>query len=255
MVILKTATEIATMREAGRVVARTLAAVAAAAQPGTRLTDLDELAAGVIASAGAKPSFLGYHPSWSPTPYPGVLCLSVNDEVVHAIPDSRVLRDGDLLSVDCGAHIDGYHGDAAITVPIGQLDAAGRRLIDTTELALAAGIAAAVPGARIGDISHAIETLARAAGYGLPDGLGGHGVGTAMHEDPHVPNSGRAHRGLPLREGLVLAIEPMLIEGGADDCHTRPDGWAVATDDGSRAAHAEHTIAITAAGPVVLTAR
>jgi methionyl aminopeptidase len=253
MVVLKSAAEIALMREAGRVVARTLDVVAAAAQPGVRLIDLDRIAADTIADAGAKPSFLGYHPSWAPTPYPTVLCLSVNEAVVHGIPDDRLLAKGDLLSIDCGAHIDGYHGDAAITIAVGDVDDAAHRLIGTTSRALAAGIAAAQPGARIGDISHAIETIAGEAGYGLPDGLGGHGVGTAMHEDPHVPNTGRAGRGLPVREGLVIAIEPMLLEGGRNRCHARPDGWTVTTTDGSRAAHAEHTIAITGAGPVVLT--
>jgi methionyl aminopeptidase len=211
------------------------------------------LAADLIASAGAKPSFLDYHPSWAPMPYPGVLCLSVNDEIVHGIPDRRKLREGDLLSIDCGAYIDGLHGDAAISIGIGTLDAAGQRLIETADRALAAGIAAAQPGARIGDISHAIETVARDAGYGLPPDLGGHGIGTAMHEDPYVPNTGRANRGRPLHEGLVLAIEPMLIEGGRDLRRTLADGWTVATSDGSRASHAEHTIAITADGPVVLT--
>jgi methionyl aminopeptidase len=254
MVVLKSGSELATMRAAGRVVADTLAAVADAAAPGVRLADLDGLAAGVIAAAGAKPSFLGYHPAWAPTPYPGVLCLSVNDAIVHGIPDGQVLREGDLLSVDCGAYIDGYHGDAAVTVAIGDVDVAARRLVDTTVRALEAGIAAAVPGGRIGDISHAVETVARGGGYGLPRGLGGHGVGTAMHEDPSVPNTGRAHRGLRLEEGLVIAIEPMLIEGGRDSHRTRRDGWTVETGDGSRAAHAEHTIAITADGPVVLTA-
>ena len=254
MVVLKTDSELATMREAGRVVAGTLAAVAAAAVPGARLRDLDGLAADVIATAGAKPSFLGYHPGWAPTPYPGVLCLSVNDAIVHGIPDGRTLREGDLLSIDCGAYVDGYHGDAAVTVPIGPVDAEGERLIDTTVRALAAGIAAARPGARLGDISHAVERVARAGRYGLPVGLGGHGVGTAMHEDPSVPNTGRAGRGLPLRAGLVIAIEPMLVEGGRDRHRTARDGWTVLTTDGSRAAHAEHTIAVTADGPVILTA-
>jgi methionyl aminopeptidase len=253
MVTLKTPAELAVMREAGRVVARTLAAVAAAARPGARLADLDALAAETIAAHGAKPSFLGYHPAWAPTPYPAVLCLSVNEAIVHGIPDRRALREGDLLSIDCGAYIDGYHGDAALTIAIGEVDDAARRLAATAGAALAAGIAAAQPGARVGDISHAVETVARAAGYGLPRGLGGHGVGTAMHEDPSVPNTGRAGRGLPLREGLVLAIEPMLLEGGRDAHRVRPDGWTVVTADGSRAAHAEHTIAVTAGGPVVLT--
>lgn len=254
MVVLRSATEIATLREAGRVVANTLGAVAGAAKAGVRLIDLDELAAELIARAGAKPSFLNYHPSWAPTPYPGVLCLSVNEAIVHGIPDRRVLADGDLLSIDCGAYIDGYHGDAALTIGIGVTDDAGQRLIDTTVRALEAGIAAARPGGRLGDISHAVESVARAARYGLPPNLGGHGVGTAMHEEPHVPNTGRAGRGLVLQDGMVLAIEPMLIESGRDERHTISDGWTIVTSDGSRAAHAEHTIAITADGPVVLTA-
>lgn len=243
------------MREAGRVVADTLAAVAAATTPGVRLHDLDDLAREVIAAAGAKPSFLGYHPKWAPMPYPAVVCLSVNDDVVHGIPGSRTLHDGDILSIDCGAHVDGYHGDAAITVPVGNIDDDARRLIDTANEALAAGIAQARIGARIGDISHAIESAARTGGYGLPDGIGGHGIGTAMHQDPGVPNTGRPRRGLVLQEGLVIAIEPILLEGGRDRSLTRPDGWTVATADGTRAAHVEHTVAITPTGPVILTVR
>ena len=253
MVAFKSRSELATMREAGRVVARTLAAVSAAAKPGVKLAELDALAAEQIAALGAKPSFLGYQPSWAPRPYPGVLCLSVNDAIVHGLPNGRALRSGDLLSIDCGAHVDGYHGDAAITVLIGEVDAAGRRLSEATARALEAGIAAARVGNRIGDIAHAVEAVGRALKYGIPDGLGGHGVGRAMHEAPSVPNTGQAGRGMPLREGLVLAIEPMFSEGGHDDYRVRPDGWTVATTDGSRAAHFEHTIAITADGPVVLT--
>ncbi len=254
MVVLRSAGEIATLREAGRIVAGTLGAVAAAAKAGVRLVDLDRMAADLIADAGAKPSFLGYRPSWAPRPYPGVLCLSVNDAIVHGIPDRRVLADGDLLSIDCGAYIDGYHGDAAVTIGIGAIDTAGERLIETTVRALEAAIAVAWPGGRLGDISQAVQTVARDDGYGLPHSLGGHGVGTAMHEDPHVANTGRAGRGLVLREGLVIAIEPMLVEGGGDDRRLLPDGWTIVTADGSRAAHAEHTIAVTADGPVVLTA-
>jgi methionyl aminopeptidase len=253
VVELKSAAEIATMREAGRVVAQVLAALSAAAQPGVRLIDLDELAEGMIAEAGAKPSFLGYHPSWAPTPYPGVVCLSVNEAIVHAIPDRRTLRAGDILSIDCGAELDGYHGDAAVTVPVGEIDADSRRLIDATEAALAAGIAAAREGLRMGDIAHAVQSVARTGGYGQPLGLAGHGIGRAMHEDPTVPNLGLPHRGLPLRAGLVIAIEPMLLAGGWNECRTLLDGWTVATADGSRAAHAEHTVAITADGPVILT--
>jgi methionyl aminopeptidase len=253
MVVLKSDAEIALMREAGRIVALTLATVAAEVRPGVALRDLDGLAAETIAAAGAKSSFHGYHPSWAPTPYAGALCLSVNEAIVHGVPDKRRLVEGDLLSIDCGAHIDGYHGDAAVTVGVGRLDAAAQRLSDTTARALRAGIAAAVPGAKMGDISAAVESVAREAGYGLPDGYGGHGIGTAMHEDPSVPNTGRAGRGMKLREGLVLAIEPMLIEGGTDDSRILRDGWTVVTADGSRAAHFEHSIAITADGPVILT--
>ncbi|GGM85796.1 type I methionyl aminopeptidase [Dactylosporangium sucinum] len=254
MVVLKTAAELETMREAGRIVAQTLQAVSAAAQPGVTLLELDELARTMLAERGAKSSFLHYHPSFAPVPYPAVLCLSVNDAIVHGIPDRRRLEEGDLLSIDFGAHVDGYHGDAAVTVGIGAVDAAARRLSDTCAEALAAGIAAAMPDARIGDIGHAVQTVCRAAGYGMPTGYGGHGVGTAMHEDPHVPNEGRPGRGLSLRPGLVIAIEPMVIESGSDRHQLLRDGWTVSTVDGSRASHWEHTVAITDDGPVILTA-
>ena len=227
MVVLRSATEFATLREAGRIVAETLAAVVAVAKAGMRLRDLDELAAESIAQAGAKPSFLGYHPEWAPVPYPGVLCLSVNEAVVHGIPDDRVLADGDLLSVDCGAYIDGYHGDAAVTVGIGEIDAEAARLKDTSARALAAGIAAARPGAKMGDISYAVQSTARAGGYGLPRGLGRPRGGHRGHEDPHVPNTGQPGRGLTLQPGLVIAIEPMLIEGGRDNARTLGDGWTI----------------------------
>jgi methionyl aminopeptidase len=241
------------MRAAGRIVAHTLAAVAAAAQPGVRLIDLDALAATLIAQLGAKPSFLGYHPVWAPMPYPGVVCLSVNAAIVHGIPNPRRLRAGDLLSIDCGVSVDGYHADAAITVGVGGLDAAGTQLADSAVAALAAGIAAAQPGAQLGDVSHAIEVATRGAGYGIPRGWGGHGIGRAMHEEPHVPNTGKPGTGLTLRPGLVLAIEPMLIAGGGDDSRLTSDGWTVTTADGSRAAHAEHTVLVSADGPLVLT--
>ena len=253
IVVVKSAGELATMREAGRIVATTLAAVAAAAVPGCRLLDLDDLAADRIAAAGAKSSFLGYHPDWAPVPYPAVLCLSVDDAIVHAIPDGRRLRAGELLSIDFAVQYDGLHADAAITVPVADVDDAGRQLIDTTARALDAGIATARPGSRLGDIGYAVQSVARAAGYGQPVGLGGHGIGTEMHEDPSVSNTGRPGRGLPLRPGLVLAIEPMLTEGGRNDHRTGADGWTVSTVDGSRAAHFEHTVAVTEDGPVVLT--
>ena len=253
MITIRTAREIATMRESGRVVARILADVRAAARAGVRPTELDDLARAVLADAGAVSSFLGYHPRWAPRPYPAVVCLSVNDAIVHGIPDRRPLRDGDLLSIDVGAAIDGLHADAAASMAIGQLDAAGRRLIETTERALASAIAAAQPGGRMGDIGAAVAAIGRGAGYGLAQGLGGHGIGDAMHEEPSVPNEALAGRGIRLQPGLVIAIEPMFCEGGRDDHHLEADGWTVVTNDGSRAAHAEHTLAITPDGPVVLT--
>jgi methionyl aminopeptidase len=253
MVTLKTTAELAAMRQAGRVVARTLQRVAEAARPGVRLSKLDEIATDSIAEHGAKPSFLHYHPPFAPYPFPAVLCLSVNEVIVHGIPDGRVLREGDVLSVDCGAVVAGYHGDAAVTVPVGRADEAATRLIDTTRAALDAGVAAAVAGARLGDLAHAVERVGRAAGYGILDDHTGHGIGQAMHEDPPVPNTGRPGRGMVLREGLVLAIEPMFLEGGRDSYRLLADGWSVATDDGSRAAHWEHTVAVTADGPTVLT--
>jgi methionyl aminopeptidase len=253
MIARKAPVEVAHMRAAGRIVAETLAAVADAAQPGTRLTELDALAAKLIAQHGAKSSFLGYHPTWAPVPYPAVLCLSVNDTIVHGIPDTRRLQPGDLLSIDFAVSVNGYHADAAISVGVGKLDAASQRLVATAREALAAGIAAVAVGARLGDVSHAIERVIRGAGFGTPGGYGGHGIGRAMHEDPHVPNTGRPGSGLTLRDGLVLAIEPMVIASGSDAHRTADNGWAVLTADGTRAAHAEHTVALTAEGPVVLT--
>ena len=253
MVEIKTDAALATMRESGRVTARALAAVRDAARPGVSLRELDEVAHAVIRDAGAKPAFLDYHPHFAPTPYPGVICASVNDAIVHGIPDGYRLRDGDLLSVDCGAYLDGWASDAAISFTIGEADPADQRLLDTTRQALEAGIAAAVVGGRLGDIGHAIGRVSRAAGYGIMEGYGGHGIGRQMHEDPSVPNEARPGRGYPLKHGLVLALEPMLIAGGRDDWHTSADGWTLRTNDGSRAAHFEHTVAVTDEGPRVLT--
>jgi methionyl aminopeptidase len=254
MVELKSDAELALMREAGRVVAQALAAVREQAVVGVSLRALDTIAATVIKDAGAQPSFLHYHPRFAPTPYPAVICASVNDVVVHGIPDDYRLADGDLLSVDCGAELQGFHGDSAISMLIGQPRADDAQLVARAEQALAAGIAAAVPDARLGDIAHAVGTVGRAAGYGIPADFGGHGVGRRMHEDPAVPNDGRPGRGLRLRPGLVIAIEPMFMAGGRDRYRVKPDGWALCTVDGSRAAHVEHTVAVTAAGPQVLTA-
>lgn len=255
MVSYKDGRELAAMREAGRVVATTLDLLARHAEPGISLKELDSLAARTIKASGARPSFLHYHPLFAPTPYPGTVCLSVNDAVVHGIPNQQRLHEGDLLSIDCGAIVAGYHGDAAITIPVGgRTDPAGQRLIDTTKKALENAIEQAVPGNRIGDISSAVERTAREQGYGILEGCNGHGIGTSMHEEPPVPNTGRAGRGLRLRPGLTIAIEPMLHEGGSDESRTLMDGWTIATKDGSRAAHFEHSIAVTDDGPLILTA-
>ncbi len=211
MVEIKTAGEIQAMRAAGQVVGQILAAVRAEAKAGIRLTELDELARGVLAGAGATSPFLGYQPGFAPIPFPAAICTSVNDAALHGIPTSYQLADGDLLSVDCGAVLDGWAGDAAISFTIGPPGPADARLIATTSEALRAGIAAAVPGGRIGDISAAIGATGRAAGYGICTDFGGHGVGRAMHEDPHIPNEGRQGRGHRLVPGLVLAIEPWFL--------------------------------------------
>lgn len=248
---MKSPAEIAKMRQAGLVVARTLQLLREAATPGTSTAELDALAAGAISDAGAKPSFLGYHG------YPGVICTSVNEEVVHGIPSpKRVLRAGDLVSIDCGAIVDGWHGDSAITVAVGGLDAVSpqaRRLLEDTERALWIGMAAARLGGRLTDIGHAVESFAAPLGYGIVREYSGHGIGTAMHQEPQVFNFGRPGRGPAIAPGLVLAVEPMLTLGKR---HTRTldDGWTVVTRDGSLAAHWEHTFTVTPEGPIVLTA-
>ncbi len=253
MVELKTPAEIRAMRAAGRVVAQVLATVRAEAKAGTRLAELDETARTVLARAAATSPFLGYQPSFAPVPFPAAICTSVNDAALHGIPGRYKLADGDLLSVDCGAVLDGWAADAAISFTIGPPRQADARLISTTELALRAGIAAAVPGGRIGDISAAIGAAGRAAGYGICTDFGGHGVGRAMHEDPHVANEGQPGRGRRLVPGLVIAIEPWFLAGGRDRYRIDDDGWTIRSADGSRAAHAEHTVAITPDGPQILT--
>ena len=255
MVELKTDMSIDAMHAAGQVVARALTAVRQAADVGVSLLELDAVAHGVLREAGTGSPFLGYRPSFAPTPFPGVICASVNDAIVHGIPDGYRLRDGDLLSVDCGALLDGWAGDSALSFVVGTPRAADVTLIETAERALEAGIGAAVVGNRIGDIAHAIGTVCRAGGYGIMEDFGGHGIGRHMHEDPGVPNEGRPGRGLPLRHGMVVAIEPMLIAGGRDDYHAAADGWTLRSNDGTRAAHVEHTVAITKDGPRVLTSR
>jgi methionyl aminopeptidase len=253
VVEIKTPGEIAAIRAAGQVVAQILAAVRAEAAPGTRLADLDEVARRVLAQAGASSPFLGYQPSFAPLPFPAAICTSVNDAALHGIPGRYRLADGDLLSVDCGAVLDGWAADAAISFTIGPPRPADDRLIATTGTALQAGVAEAAPGARIGDISAAIGAAGRTAGYGICTDFGGHGVGRAMHEDPHVPNEGTAGRGRRLVPGLVIAIEPWFLAGGHDSYRIDRDGWTIRSTDGSRAAHIEHTIAVTAEGPLILT--
>jgi methionyl aminopeptidase len=252
MIELKTPAEIDAIHAAGSVVASVLAAVRGAAAAGVAPRELDALAADLIRDAGAVPSFLGYRPGSAQTPYPAVICASVNDAVVHAIPSEVPLASGDLLSVDLAVHLDGWCADAAFSAVVGEADPGDVALIDVTERALAAGAAAMVPGGRLGDVGAAIGAVARGAGYGMLDGHGGHGIGRAMHEAPHVPNEGRAGRGLRLRPGLVLAIEPMLTRG-TDRYRPDPDGWTLRTADGTRAAHAEHTVAVTEDGPRILT--
>lgn len=254
MIELKSPAQIQALREAGRVVADALQAVRDAAAVGVTLLELDGIASDVIEHAGAVSAFRGYLPRFAQTPFPGAICASVNEVVVHGIPDRTALRDGDLLSIDCGASLDGWVGDAAFTMVIGTVDPNDETLIGHTRAALHAGIAVAVPGARLGDIGSAIGSIGRGAGYGIPQGWGGHGVGRAMHEDPSVPNEGRAGRGMKLRAGMVIAIEPMFMAGGNDEYRLAPDGWAVVTASGRRAAHEEHTIAITDDGPIILTA-
>ena len=251
---VRTPTELDAMRAAGRVVAQTLQAVQAAARPGVRARDLDEIAQTCIRDAGALPSFLGYRPTWAPTPFNGALCLSPNEIVVHGRPNGRRLVDGDLLSIDCGAIVDGWHGDSAVTVHVGAASEDDARLLHATELALQAGIAAAVPGATLLDVATAVDAVARSHGFAhLPD-HGGHGIGRSMHEAPFVPNEptrdAARHR---LRAGTTLAIEPML-HAGTSRYRTKKDGWSIATVDGKRAAHVEHTVAGTDDGPGVLTA-
>ena len=235
------------MRAAGRVVAEMHIEIRAAARPGVTTAALDQVARDVLDRRGATSNFLGYHG------FPAVICASVNDEVIHGIPGPTVLDDGDVLSIDCGAIVDGWHGDAAFTMGVGSISADAQRLIDTAERALAAGISAMVPGGRVGDVGAAIQSVVEAAGYGSPRDYCGHGIGRAMHEDPDVPNRGRAGKGAELEPGVVLAIEPMLLGGGSDAVLELSDGWTVVTRDHSLAVHVEHTVVVTDRGPEILT--
>ena len=254
MIELKSHTELEAMRAAGLVVAKALAAVTAAVRPGVSTGELDDLAFQVISDAGAVPSFLGYHD------YPATICASVNHQIVHGIPSpEQVLADGDLISVDCGAILDGWHGDSAVTIPVGTASPADLALSEATRAAMEAGIKAVRADARLTDISHAIEesvhATERATGttYGIVREYGGHGIGRAMHMEPFLPNYGKPGKGPRLRVGMAIAIEPMLTIG-SEKTEELDDGWTVVTADGTRAAHWEHTVAITEDGPWVLTA-
>jgi methionyl aminopeptidase len=253
MAELKTESQIDAMAAAGAVVAEALRAVMDNAKPGRTTADLDAVAAEVLARHGASSPFLNYHPDWAPSPFPAVLCTSVNDAIVHGVPNAEVLSDGDLVSVDFGATLRGWCGDAARSFIIGTPRPQDAALIATTDAALAAGIAAVRPGNTLGDIGYAIEKVARGAGYGMLADHGGHGIGRTMHEDPHVPNEGRRGKGMKLRPGLVIAIEPMLIADGTDGYRHDSDGWTLRTATGARAAHSEHTVAITRDGARILT--
>jgi methionyl aminopeptidase len=259
MIELRSPREIEEMRPAGRFVAEVLTAVRDAAGVGVNLLELDALAHRMIKERGAESCYIDYHPSFGAMPFGKVICTSVNDAVLHGLPHDYALRDGDLLTIDFAASVDGWVSDSATSFVVGgsptpERAAADAKLIRTTEVALEAGIAAAQPGKRVGDISAAIAEVARAAGYAINTDFGGHGVGRTMHGDPHVPNDGRAGRGFPLKPGLVIAIEPWFLET-TDEIFTDPDGWTLRSADGSRGAHSEHTIAITEDGPLVFTAR
>jgi methionyl aminopeptidase len=251
---LRTLTEIDEMRPAGRFVASVLTAVRDATTVGSNLLELDALAHQMIRDAGATSCYIDYHPSFGGSPFGKVLCTSINDAVLHGLPHDYTVADGDIVSIDFAANVDGWVCDSAISFIVGTPDPEDERIIRATEEALTAGIAVATAGNTIGDISAAIGDVAESYGYGVNLDFGGHGVGREMHGDPHVPNDGRAGRGYKLREGLVIAIEPWFMRS-TDEIFTDPDGWTLRSVDGSRGAHSEHTIAITADGPVVLTAR
>ena len=254
MIQIKTEAEVALMRAAGLVVGRTLEALSAAAVPGVTTAALDRLAESAIRDSGAIPSFKGYQPHPGVPPFPGSICASVNDEIVHGIPGSRVLCDGDIVSIDCGAILHGWHGDAAITVAVGEVPDEVRELMRVCEESMWRGFAAARLGGRVSDIGSAVEAYVRSQGsYGIVEEYGGHGIGTEMHQEPHVLNYGRPGRGSRLQKGLVLAVEPMLTVG-ARFTRELADQWTVATSDGSVAAHFEHTFTLTEKGPWVLTA-
>jgi methionyl aminopeptidase len=254
MIELRTPAEIEQMRAAGAFVADVLTELQAASAVGVNLLKLDSIAHELIRRRGAESCYIDYHPSFGAMPFGKVLCTSVNDAALHGLPHDYRLADGDVISLDFAASVDGWVADSAVTVTVGTARDEDLRMIEVTENALAAGIAAATIGNRIGDISAAIGAVGHDAGFSINTDFGGHGVGRTMHGDPHIANDGRPRRGLPLRAGLVFAIEPWFMLG-TDRIFTDPDGWTLRSLDGSRAAHAEHTVAVTDDGPIILTAR
>lgn len=246
MIVLKSAKELERMRKAGRIVWEAHQAVRKAIRPGITTKELDQIADRVIRKHGAVPSFKGYHG------FPASICTSINDELVHGIPGSRVLREGDIISIDIGAQYEGYHGDSAWTYPVGRISETAQRLLRVTEESLYRGLAKAVPGARIGDISHAIQSYVEAEGFSIVREYVGHGVGRQLHEEPSVPNFGLPGHGPRLKPGMTLAVEPM-VNAGSRFVRTLEDNWTVVTVDGSLCAHFEHTIAITEEGHEILT--
>lgn len=246
MIILKSDRELAYMRDAGQIVAETLVEVKKAVKPGVSTLELDRIAEEYIKGRGAIPTFKGYNG------FPGNICASINEQVVHGIPGLKKLKNGDNVSIDIGAVINGYNGDAAITIAVGEVDAEMQKLLDVTEQSLNKGIEKAMAGNRLGDISHAIQAYAEEYGYGVVRDYVGHGIGRKMHEDPQVPNYGHPGRGPRLKSGMTLAIEPM-INLGTHEVKTLEDGWTVVTTDGKPSAHFEHTIAITDGKPEILT--
>jgi methionyl aminopeptidase len=248
MIAYRSARELERMRQANQLVTRVLESLAAAARPGVTTADLDAIAEADIRKAGAEPAFKGYRG------FPATLCASINEEVVHGIPSrSRVLRTGDIISLDVGARLEGYYGDSAITVAVGDVPDATRTLLQVTREALERGIAEVKVGGRLSDISHAIQSWVERHGFSIVREFVGHGIGEQLHEDPQIPNYGQPGRGPKLAEGMVLAIEPM-VAMGRPQTRVLSDGWTAVTRDGSLAAHFEHTVAVTAAGPMVLTA-
>jgi methionyl aminopeptidase len=244
----RSSSDLAKMRKAGRVVAEMHESVRAAVRPGITTKELDQVARDVLERRGARSNFLGYgHP-----PFTGVICASPNDVIVHGVPGPTVLHEGDIISIDCGAIVEGWHGDAAFTMGVGQIDPEAARLIEVTHASLDAAIAVMVPGGRLSDIGAAVQGVAEAAGYSVVREYTGHGIGMAMHEEPDVPNYGRPGKGRKLGPGQTYAVEPMVC-AGRPDTKLLEDAWTVVTRDGRLAAHAEHTIAITDDGPEVLT--